>query len=561
MATTRSQAALSLFAVALTACVGSIDAPAAPEAIDDPALATPSAPGPKALAPFKPAPLGLRRLLGWQYRNAVRDLLGAGAAAKITVPADSSVNGFDSVGSAQLAVAATAVEAYETSALAAAQAALSGATRAALVGCTPARVDDAVCLKSFISRFGRRAFRRTLSADELADWIALGQKAGLAYKDFHQGLAFVISGLLQSPFFVYQVELGEPDPADATRLRLTSVEMATRLAFFVTGTLPSDSLLDAAEAGELATEEGVRRWTKVLLVSPDARNAMTSFFDELLKLRELGAVQKNATAYPTFTASLKASMRRETELLVEDVIWEQNGDFRDLLDSSTTFVDKALATHYGVPFSGTQAFVKVSLSPASLRGGILGQGSFLSTLAHPTTTSPTLRGKFIRETLMCQAIGAPPPNVKTVVEPDAAGAPATTMREKLARHQKDPYCAKCHVLMDNLGLGLENFDAVGGFRTRDNGALIDAKSTIPELGGFTGARELGGLLRADPAVTECMVRNVFRHATGHIEAAGEERSIVAMHGRFKDQGFRVQQLIVEIAASDAFRFASPGGDL
>lgn len=508
------------------------------------------------LAPFEPAPLSIRRLLGWQYRQAVVDLLGAAAGEAVAPPPDSAVNGFDSIGAAQLALSPSAVNAYERSAFAAAQAGLSGSGRAALVGCSPRAATDVDCLRAFLTRFGRRAWRRPLTAEELSAWVAVGQQAATAYNDFYRGVEFIVAGLLQSPHFLYLVEVGEPDPAQPSRLRLTGHELASRMSFFLAGTTPSEELLAAAERGELATAEGLRTQARRLLERPEARQALARFFDEHLHLRDLPALAKDPDAFPMFNEALGSAMREETQRFLEELVWTADRDFREAFDAEYTYVNPELARLYGLSNGPRSGFARVQLPASSSRGGLLGQASFLSYSAHTTTSSPTLRGKFVRERILCEPVAAPPSNVDTSFPAPRPGEPPKTMREKLVEHQRNPACSGCHQLMDPIGLGLESFDAVGRFREKDNGATIDPTGVFDTAGQFIGPRQLGRLLREDERAVACLARNVFRMATGHVDTLGEQPALAEVDKAFQRSGYRMKELLVEIVASDAFRYAS-----
>ncbi len=503
--------------------------------------------------PFEPAPLRIRLLLGWQYRNAVRDLLGEKAAVAVSPPPDTTVNGWDAIGAAQLSLSATAVDLYEGSAQRASAIAMADASlRDSILGCPPRSSDNSSCMRGFVSRFGRRAWRRALTEGELATWAAVGASAANEYQDFYKGAAFVAAGLLQSPNFLYEVEVGEADSDSQGRLRLSGYEVASRLAFFLTGSTPSEELLSAAEAGELDTAEGIRSWARELLQQRGAREAIARIFDELLQLRELPQLTKDPRIFPSFNPALAAAMRDETQHLLGSLVWDEAGDFRRFFDADYTFVNRDLASLYGLGYGPPTGFAQVTLPEESRRGGFLGHGSFLSLMAHPATTSPTLRGKFVREKLLCQNIPPPPPDVDINL-PVTEGM---TTRQRLLAHRQNASCAGCHTLMDDIGLGLENFDAIGAYRTSESGQPIDASTTLDELGSFTGARELGRLLGADQRVTHCLGRNLFRAATGHVDGLGESGPLNVVHDRFGSSGFRLQELLVEIAASDAFRFGS-----
>ncbi len=539
---------VAVTAAALSACTtGTLsDAPVngGPNGSDVPA-------GPQAFAP--PAPT-IRRLLARQYRNSVRDLLGPAAAAAASPPGDSALNGFDAIGSAQLGVSDDAVAKYEVSARAVATAAMGDTARiATFLSCDPAApVDASACRKDFARSFGRLAFRRPLDNEEVDRYAGVAEVASAEIGDFNSGIEYAILTFLQSPSFLYQVEIGGVDPQRPTLRRLNGYELASRMSFFLVGTTPSPELLDAAEKGLLNDADGARKAAQDLIAKPEARAALNSFYSEVLELRNLDSLVKNEDLFPQYSPKLAQAMREETLHLVGDVVWDQNGDYRDLLDADYTFVNGELASLYGLPAPDGDGsdFIKVQLPPEQKRGGLLGQASFLSLFSHTSLSSPTLRGKFVRERLLCQSIPAPPANVNTVLPTDPN---AKTARQKLEVHQTAPGCKSCHVAMDLIGFGLENYDAVGAFRTTENGENIDARSEIEGMGTFEGARELGGLLRDEPKVASCVVKNIFRSATGHVDTFGETPELKKLDASFVDSGYRMQDLLVELVASDAFR--------
>lgn len=493
----------------------------------------------------------LRILLGRQYVASINDLLGPQAAQVASVRADVTLNGFEAIGATQLALSSQDIDVYEQSA--GAVAAMALATPGAIdpyLGCTPQEPGDAECMRSFVDEFGSLAWRRPLDEAELGRWTNVGLSAALDFGVFEKGLEFVIAGMLQSPNFIYQVEIGEPDLDDPTLRRLTGHEIATRMSFFLLDTTPSRELLDAAAEGELDTPDGVRAWAEAMVLDPRARFAFDNFFEEVLYLRKLDETAKDPGTFPGWTPYLAESMRVETIALVDDVIWIEDGDYRDILTTDYTFVNEAMAEHYGITYPGGTGFQKVAVPAGEKRGGIFGHASLLSVLAHVSSTSPTLRGKFVQERMMCTSIPPPPPGVVTDLP---SGAEYKTMRDRLAAHQEEDLCASCHLIMDPPGLGLENYDGVGRFRTIENGVTID---TMSDLDGepFDGAAQLGAVLRDRPRFSLCTILNLYRHATGHVELPGEFERLVAVDDSFIDAEYRFKSALVELVASKAFRF-------
>ena len=298
--------------------------------------------------PFSPGRPVVRRLLHAEYVATVRALLGDAAAASASPPLDTAINGLDAIGAGELIVSDASVRAYESSARAIAENTAPAAS-SRYGRCSPSSTDDAACMSAFVARFGRLAFRRSLTAAETAAFVALGRDAATAYQDFDRGIGFVIMAMLQSPSFLYRVERGRLDPERPGERRLTELELASRMAFFLSGATPDEALLDAAENGGLSSEEEIVEHARRLLETRSAPDALSAFYDEVLRLRDLPELAKNQDAFPMFDDQLKSSMREETLALIRDVVWNRNADFGEIFDAPYTFVDDTLARHYGLP--------------------------------------------------------------------------------------------------------------------------------------------------------------------------------------------------------------------
>jgi hypothetical protein len=288
-----------------------------------------------------------------------------------------------------------------------------------------------------------------------------------------------------------------------------------------------------------------------LLALPSARGALLSLFDEVLELQGLDTLSKDSTVFPAFDPTITTSMREETHHLLADVAFDTGGDFRNVLDADYTFVDSKLAALYGLP-APSSAWQRVSLDPSLPRLGLLGEGAYLALQAHPANTSPTHRGKLIREQLLCEPVAAPPPNVNTTLPTDPPGM-ATTLRAKMTAHVSNPSCAACHKLMDPLGFAFESFDSTGAYRTTDNGEAVDTSGALDGQA-FADARGLMGLVKDDPRVTRCLTKTVYRQAAGHVELASETAPLRTAEQGFKDSGYSMKELMMQLATSDAFRY-------
>ncbi len=512
--------------------------------------------GPDAGAPtVKLAPLRIRRLLDRQYVNSVRDLLGEEAARVAQPPENLVSHGFESIGAAEVAPPAVAIRRYEESARAvSAQAVLDLGLLSPYMDCTPSGPGDAACMTEFVQRFGRRALRRPLDEAELARYAELGTASAADFDSFYIGVSYVISAMLQAPSFLYQIEIGEPDPDDPSRLRLTGHEVATRLSFFLLDTTPSDELLDLAESGALVDTDGVRAAAEAMLEEEAARGALAGYYEERFRLRELANLSKDPELYPDFDTELAGAMRQEALELLSHIVWEEDSDYRELFTARYAFVNADLAALYGVEApDDPAAFERRELPAEGGRMGILGQAGFLALHAHPKVTSPTRRGRFIVERLLCREVPPPPPDVNPILPEDPG--PPETMRDKLSRHMEDEACASCHKLMDPIGFGLEHFDAVGAYRPDDRGLALDVTGDIESVGAFDGLAGLAELLVGIEGLDRCWVRNLYRHATAHVDGAYEQPIMEELSGSFAESGYRVRQLLVELVASQGFRYA------
>lgn len=497
---------------------------------------------------IEPGPAGLRKLTSRQYVASVRVLLGDAAATAAQPPSDGQLFGLEAIAASDLSLSAAQVEAYERSARLIATAAVGDpAAYAALVPCTPASETDQACLTQVANRFGRLAWRRPISDVERSELVAAGVAGAEGYGSFEAGVATLVSAALQSPDFLYQVELGETDAPDLVRRPLLQWELASRLSFFILGQTPSEDLLDLAEAGELGTPEQIREVAISLVAQQRARNALDDFYSEVFKLRDTASIQKDPALYPLFTDATRAALAEETRLFLNEIVWTNDADALSIFDAPFTYVNEDNAWIYGVTVTGKE-FQRIDVAN---RRGVLTQSSFLARAGHPGETSPTRRGKFVAEQLLCQTIPPPPPGTIPSIPPD--DGMHRTMRDRLAEVINEDSCKACHNRMDPIGLALESFDGVGVFRADDQGLPLDLTGEVVGLGPFNGASGLGEAIRNYDGVTGCMVRQLYRQSMGHLEYQGEEPAIQAIAASFDEGGHRVQSLLVEIASSPAFR--------
>lgn len=495
----------------------------------------------------------LHKLTSSEFANSMHDLLGKDVPLAEVEP-DTELDGFNTIGASVVSVSAAGVSLYETAVDEAVAYAFENATRAASVlSCIPQSTTDA-CLSSALQAFGRRAFRRPLSAEETARFTGLASAIGDEAKSVLIGLRYAVSAILQSPSFLYRAELGAPSQADGGRLKYTSFEMTSRLAATLWNTVPDAELLNAADNDGLATAEAVRAQAERMLAAPRAHDALATFVDDLYGMDRLAITFKDAATFPEWNDSLRASMHEELTRRIDDLVFTTKGDFLSLYDNRTVFVNNQLAKIYGLPEVMPDAFRKLELPADSPRVGLLGSGAILAAYALPQRTSPTARGKFVNLTLLCKAVPPPPPGVDTSLPPTAD--PNASVRQRLEAHRTNPTCASCHTLMDPIGLGLESFDSLGRYRTADNGHPIDPSGDVNGAH-FASAAELGARLRQDPAAAACVVSKLYAHAQGRSSIALDEAALAELSRQFDAAGHRADQLLVSLVASDAFRFVVP----
>ncbi|MEZ4475243.1 MAG: DUF1592 domain-containing protein [bacterium] len=413
-----------------------------------------------------------------------------------------------------------------------------------LVGCDLG-VD--ACLEATLARLGRRLWRRPLSADELAAVVAIGRDAARELGDRRQGLVFGLATLLQSPWFLFRPTLGA---ADGDVRPVTDWEYASRLAFFLWDSGPDEGLLAAAEAGDLARPASRRAWVEAMLDDPRAHRGIRAFFNDYLRLRELDGLIKDPVLFTRFSPELGAMAREETLATLEHLVLEVGGDYRAAFTGQTTFLNRKLAALYGVPAPAAEGFARTELPADGPRAGLLGHASLLAQNAHPVSSSATLRGRFIRETLLCGTIPAPPADVDTSLPEPSPDLP--TLRDRVAVHMTAPSCRGCHQIMDPIGLGLEQFDGIGRFRATENDVPIDASGDLDGLA-FVDARSLGEAVAAHPRLGACLTRKLYAYALGRPPTAGEEGELVRLERRFAASGYQVKALLAAIALSDGLR--------
>jgi len=506
--------------------------------------------GPPGEVDVIPPPGGVRRLTPRQYVRSIEIMLGSTVAAAANPPPLPELGHFDSWTAVNEPLTPVDIELYESSAMAIGEAVRNDpSTLGELVPCVVSG-QAASCYEVVAEQLGRYAWRRPPIEEEITTLVGIATQAQeWGDGDFLTGLKYEVSAIFQSPNFLYVTEVGEPT-GDGESRELDQYELATRLSFFLLGHTPDLALLAEAEAGGLSSDDAVRELALEMLDRPEARDRLAEFFDELYRLRDLENKGKDATLFPTFSPELAAAMRQETLLLIQNVVFQEQSNFLNIFDANYTFVNDQLAALYGLP-APDFPWQLVQLPENQGRAGMLTQPAFLSVFSHPNVNSPTRRGLFVQERLLCTEIQPPPPDVQVMPPAPTEGQ---TLREWLEQnHNENESCAGCHALMDPIGFAFERFDAIGQFRQLDNGLPIDSSGDVPGVGTFANAAELAAIVRNDPRTPNCAVRNLYRVTLGHEEGIDQIDGINALDASFAASDFDYKGLMVELTVSPLFR--------
>ena len=495
----------------------------------------------------------LHRLNNTEYDNTVRDLLGVSQTPARSFIADEKALGFDSIADA-LGMTEAQYEQYWNAAISLTDTVFADAAlRARIVTCQPAAPDDDACTESIITAFGRRALRRPPTADELTRLIALAEQARARGDDFDASIAHVVRALLSSVGFLYRVEL-DPDPESPSAHPLNDFELASRLSYLLWSTMPDDALLDAAERGELQEDGALSTQLARLLDDPRSSRFVDSFAGQWLGMRALQSHQVDTDAFPAWDDALRDAMVREG-LAYFDQFLHGERSFDEFFTADVSFVDEPLAELYD--FAGDDFDPAQPLSVTSdERRGFLGLASFLTLTSFSHRTAPTLRGKWVLESLLCESIPPPPPEVPELDdETDGADAQSLNVRERLAAHRENPSCAGCHTTLDPIGLGLESFDAIGRYRTSyAEGDAIDATGMLPSGESFDGLLELSSLLADDPRLARCVTEKLMTYALSRKLEDGDQPYLDELGERFTAEGSSLRALLRAIVLSEPFRY-------
>jgi hypothetical protein len=502
--------------------------------------------------------VGMRRITQDQYRQIIADVFGRTIKLGGRFEPDQRDSGLLAVGASEVSVTASGFEQYDDMARSIAAQVVDDRHRAVTIPCLPhaAEAADDACAATFLGSVGRVLYRRTLTERELADEVKIASDVSGRLHDFYAGLAFALTGMLESAQFLFRQEVALADPADPSHLVLDGPSKATRLSFLLWNAAPDPLLLEAAERGDLDTPEGLGRQVDRMLASPRLDSGVRAFFSDMLGFTAFEGLAKDPVLYPKFSARVAADAQEQTMRTIVDLLLSRNGDYRDLFTTRTTFLTPLLGAIYKIPVTTPDdlpdAWVRYDYPPDSPQAGIITEASFVALHSQPGRSSPTVRGKALREVLLCQKVPDPPGNVNFALVQDTGNPDFKTARQRLTAHRSEATCAGCHKIMDPIGLALENFDTTGAFRPLENGAPIDASGEIDGLK-FADAQGLGKAIHDNPATTACIANRVYSYGIGRSPTKDETTWIHSNLSKdFAAGGYGIKALLRAVATSDRF---------
>jgi hypothetical protein len=502
-------------------------------------------------APTLAAPLGnivgLRRLTESQYRNSIADIFGpdvvvSGRFEPIVRPG----HGLISAGARDSSVTPSGLEQYDAIARNIAGQVFGEARRQQFIRCTPADAAkaDAGCASAVLTPLGRYLFRRPLTTEEQAFYVKLASDTVPNTGSFYKGLELGLAAMLTSPKFLYVMETAEADPARPGELRLDNYSRASRLSMLLWDSAPNEALLSAAAQGKLTDQAQLQTMAASMVKSSRFEQGVRAFFSDMLLFEKFGELSKDSIVYPYFNTDVFNTLPEQMLRTITDHLVTRGGDYRQLFTTNRTFMTRALGPVYQVAVPQSHGWVPYEFAPGDDRAGLLGQAGFLALYSHSGRSSPTLRGRAIRELLMCQPVPDPPGNVNFTAVQETNNKAMPTARIRLGEHNLNPVCAGCHKITDPIGLSLERFDGIGATRRFENGAEIDISGALGAAK-FQGAAGLGQALAADPQTTQCVTTRAIEYATGRTSAA--DSLVEAVEQGFAADKYSIRALFLRVA--------------
>ena len=509
-------------------------------------------------APNTGGELVMRRLTPDQYRQSIADIFGRTITLGGRFEPDVRYNGLLALGTGVASATPSAIEQYEAMARVVANQVVSEQRRETLIPCKPAslKAADEVCASKFLTRAGRLLYRRPLTVEEIRTWAGIAGESATKLNDFYAGLSTSLSTMMVSIPFLFRQEIAVPDPAKPGFYRMTSYSKASRLSFFLWNTTPDEELLGAAEKGELNSKNGLTKQVERMMKSHRVDGGVRAFFADFLGFDRFENLEKDTVIYPAYSVNVALDAREQLLRTITDTLLVQNADYRDIFTTRKTFLTSTLGRIYQVAIDRPDGgWMRYEFPQGDQHVGIVTQIGFVALASHPGRSSPTIRGKAIRELLLCQHVPDPPGDVDFSLFNDL-NSPNKTARQRLSAHATTPTCAGCHKVTDPIGLGLEHFDGIGQMRDSENGELI---STAGDLDGiaYKDAAGLAQAIHDNPSATTCVVNRLAAYALGRSLGNGDKELVNYLSESFSRDGFKFSKLMETIALGDALYTIKP----
>ncbi len=516
-----------------------------------------------ACGPKEPKVMGgspdLRRLTEEQYANIIADVFGEQIVIAGHFDPILRTDGLYALGTRSARITPSGFEQYYDLAASVANQVTSPDNRDDLIPCKPAQANaaDDACAKQFFAKAGRLLYRRPLTERELATPVkAAHDYAGIS-GDFYEGIAEGLSGMLTTPEFLFIADTTEK--AGDGQLKLTNYAKASRLSFLLWNTTPDEQLLTAAEKGELDKDSSLKREVERMIASPRLDRGLRAFFKDFFDFAKFETLEKDPVIYPVYGMRTSEDAKEQMLRTITNHLINHDGDYRDLYTTRKTFITPTLARIYHVPaLHPDGGWSEYEFPEGDNRAGLLTQIGFVAVNAHPGRSSPTIRGRAIRELVLCQKVPDPPGDVDFSLFNDP-NSPNRTAKQRLTAHATAPACAGCHKVTDPVGLALENFDGAGEFRTTENEVPIDTTGNLDGVA-YTNAADLGKAMRNSLAVPSCLVDRMAAYAVGRTPSRDDAPLITYLEKDFEKDGYKVPELLRTIALSDFIFAVSPPKD-
>lgn len=502
--------------------------------------------------------VGLRRLNEGQYARSISQVFGPKIAIPGRFEPSLRANGLLAIGDGAVTVTGSGIEQYELRAREISAQVIK--EKRVQVPCAPAATSfDEICARTVINAVGRQLYRRPLADSELASITGLARGVTASSRSFDRGLQAAIERMMVSPNFIFRTERAVVDASAPGGVRLDDYSLASRISFLLWDAPPDNALLDAAARGDLRDPGKLGQLIDTMMAAPQFEQGVRSFFSDMFGYDQFQGLAKDQAIYPKFSSALARDAQEQTLRTIVDHLVTNRGDYRDLFITRKTFMNRNLGALYrvAVPGTGFDGWTPYTFPASEPRAGILSLAGFLMLdPTHEGRSSPTIRGKNVREMLLCQMVPQPPANVNFQLVQDVSNPLYRTARQRLTVHQESPACAGCHKLTDPIGLSIENYDAVGNYRDHENSALIDASGKF-EGKSYVGLLGLASALRESPAVPSCLVRRTFEYGAGRAVDEQDTAWLDQALNRFAAGGYRLPALMKDMAMSQALRSVRP----